>query len=376
MATTLINPNQWEGMVHEASRRGRYLLDELASTIDNWQDLLNTSQFALLDCHRVPLSSTRQLQHVSTMGYSIPLARHGGTFATILSPYPLDHVVKTQAFQNLVLKLALTLADLNEWSETEAERRGEKLRLVEEYGMTPEVIKLLSLCGLQDRRPRVLVAFETAMDTPFQNMEVLRRFVIAKVWRYQYEFPWIAYRPDGILAFLPDTCIDDSMNRVKESMGQWHRTQPKFPIRAYVNFMPDLMQLPETLRETQTLMQFAAHYNLSGVVNQTVDRHYAKVLAEMSPETLDELVRTTLGPLLHPDNLVILQTLQQYLATGQSLAKTGQILYVHPNTVLYRIGHAKKLLGIDLKSTEQLTNIWIALQGYALLSSKNRSISP
>ncbi|MCJ7834623.1 helix-turn-helix domain-containing protein [Cuneatibacter sp. NSJ-177] len=46
-----------------------------------------------------------------------------------------------------------------------------------------------------------------------------------------------------------------------------------------------------------------------------------------------------------------LETIYEYLICGKNLNKTANKLYVHKNTVSYRIGKAKELFGIDLANT-------------------------
>lgn len=369
MTTRIMDPQRWEEMVQEAKGLGQNLLKELTSILQEWHRFLGDSLVVILDRHNVPLPCpSLNVTSAPSVRYRTPLMRNGQVFATILTTRPIELVVDTEIFRTMSLKLALILSDLNEWTETEAERRGEKLHLVMEYGMIPEVTALLALCGLRNNDPRVLLSFEMAMEMPFQHMEVLRRFVIARSWRYLPDFPWMAYQPDGIMILLPGTTVEKQTRRVEEWLRDWNRFWPTFPVRGYVLGMANLMNLPEALQTTQNMMQFAQQYGLSGVLNRSLNGHYVKILGQMTRESLESLVLSTLGPLLIDENHIVLETLREYLATGQSLAKTGRALYVHPNTVLYRIRQAEKLLNVKLKDTEQLTTIWMALQGHTLLS--------
>ena len=366
MSTPVIDPRKWEGIFQTSDKRGRELLDDLANIIEKWRQFLATPYAMLFDSYGVPVIPPSQQIETAQLHYRMPLVRHGLAFATLSTPYRLEEIRNHPQFQSLLLKSALTLMDLTEWSETEAERRGEKIRLLAEYGLTPEVSQLLALCGLHESE-QVMVAFETAMRTPFQRMEVLRRFVISQAWRYHYEFPWLAYLPDGIMLLTPG-----SFHAALKSAERWNTTwlhqEFTFPIRIYVHAVPEVTQLRNALRESRSLMQFSTRFGLTGVINRAVDNHFVKILAEMTPTTLKDMVESTLGPLLKAENQLILETLNEYLANGQSMAKTGRALYVHPNTVLYRIHHAEKLLGVNLKDTEQLTNLWIALRGHMFLN--------
>lgn len=362
MTSSLMSLRDWERILAESGQRGTQLLDDLASTMDEWRTLLGEG-VTLRDAYGVPVMPVDHV--IPDLRYRMPLRRHGMAFATVFAPHPLDDIATQPQFHGLSLKTALTLMELTEWAETEAERRGEKIRWLMERGWSAEVEHLLALCGLVDP-DRVMIAFRTASPTPFQSMEFLRRFVIAHVWRYHRRFPWLAYLPDGIMV-LTSGSYADSLAAAERWHTLWTQQDSGFPIRIYVQAFNRLEQLPEVLRELRSLMQFAQRFGLAGLINPVVDDHFVKVLIEMTPDSLSDMVEHTLGALLLPENHVILQTLREYLAHGQSLAKTAQNLYVHPNTVLYRVHQAEKLLGVNLKDTEQLTNLWIAFRGHLLL---------
>lgn len=370
MTMPLINPSEWEHMVQTAVAYGNELLDELQTLIDQWTDFLNTPNFVLYDRYGIPLCIATSEHQTLGLRYRHPLVLHGEVFATLVSAFDTTSLGESKPFQTLLLKTALTIMELTEWAETEAERRGEKVRLVMEYGLTPEVVQLLSLCGLDDSAGKALMAFETAMPIPFQGMEVLRRYLIAQAWRYRRQFPWLAYLPDGLLILQPWS-REKSRYHVEHWLDQWTR-EATFPIRAYLQMMPNLTAFPEILKETQSLMQFANRFGLDGLINDAVERHMIRFLLQMTPESLEDLINTVLGPLLQDEHQATLATLKEYLACGQSLSKTAHNLYVHPNTVLYRVHHAEKLLGITIKDTEQLTNLWMALEGHTLLENIHR----
>jgi sugar diacid utilization regulator len=356
-------------MVQIAVAHGNELLDELQILMDQWAEFLGTHNFVLYDRYGVAILADAPEQALG-LKYRTPLVLHGEVFATLVSAYDVTPLRESRLFQTLLLATALMITELTEWAETEAERRGEKVRLVMEYGLTPEVRQLLSLCGLDDSEGKTFIAFETAMPLPFQGMEVLRRYLIAQAWRYSRNFPWLAYLPDGLL-ILNSWSWEKSQRHVAHWMDRW-KQEATFPVRAYLQMLPNLRALPEILKETRSVMQFADQFGLDGLINEVVDRHMIRFVLQMTPESLEDFINTVLGPLLSDEHQATLVTLKQYLACGQSLSKTAHNLYVHPNTVLYRVRRAEKLLGITLKDTEQLTNLWIALEGHTLLNNVHK----
>lgn len=368
MTIPMISPNEWTRLMQESASRGEELRLSLDRVIQQWQTYLGTRSIRLVDRYDVPLTDSPA---IGGLLFRNPLIYEKETQATLLSPFALDARRNDREYQNLLLETVLNLMAFMEWAETEAERRGEKIRLVLERGLTPDVRTLLALCGLIDDAPRSLILCATCTPIPFQRMEVLRRFVLARIWRYRQTFPWLAYSPDGML-FLDPMPHEKALALAHSLAQHWEASPRDFSIRLYVHPVDQLNHLPEALREAEALLQFASRFDITGVVNQHVDHHLAKVLANMSPDVLRNFVSSALQPLLVPENEQILLTLKEYLAHGQSLGQTARLLYVHPNTVLYRVHQAEKLLGIRLKNTEQLTNLWMALQAHTLLEALTR----
>jgi len=58
----------------------------------------------------------------------------------------------------------------------------------------------------------------------------------------------------------------------------------------------------------------------------------------------------------------LVDTLVMYLACNQDVSATAMRLFVHPNTVRYRLSRAENLLGEDLRDTPSIVNLYLALQ--------------
>ena len=64
------------------------------------------------------------------------------------------------------------------------------------------------------------------------------------------------------------------------------------------------------------------------------------------------------------------QTLRTFLETGQSIQATAERLFIHKNTVLYRIGKLRELFGIDFKDYRQLAQLYCSF----LIAAEERAI--
>ncbi|RJQ81811.1 PucR family transcriptional regulator [Pseudonocardiaceae bacterium YIM PH 21723] len=75
-------------------------------------------------------------------------------------------------------------------------------------------------------------------------------------------------------------------------------------------------------------------------------------------ETGDRLVRRYLEPV----DGVLVETLRGFLRHGQHIEHTASALFVHPNTIRYRIKRYQELTGVDLSTPDAVLELWWALR--------------
>ena len=89
---------------------------------------------------------------------------------------------------------------------------------------------------------------------------------------------------------------------------------------------------------------------------------------------LKSFVQETLGVLEEYDrrnNGNLMETLQELVNHMGVRTQTAKALYLHRNTLLYRIQRIKSLTGLDLSQSEDLYKVGIALLIRSLLDEKN-----
>lgn len=81
-----------------------------------------------------------------------------------------------------------------------------------------------------------------------------------------------------------------------------------------------------------------------------------------------DIAASALRPLLDYDaghGTELVRTLRGFLAADRSLNATAEALFIHRNTLRYRLRQIVELLGHDIDGTRQLSNLWLALQALA-----------
>jgi len=103
----------------------------------------------------------------------------------------------------------------------------------------------------------------------------------------------------------------------------------------------------------------------SPAVGVSADTH-ERLLASVPTSVLRAFRERLLGPLAEYDarhNAELLPTLRSFLACDGSWSACASRMYVHVNTVRYRIGRIEALTGRDLSALADRVDFFLALRG-------------
>lgn len=110
--------------------------------------------------------------------------------------------------------------------------------------------------------------------------------------------------------------------------------------------------------------------------NNTVVSHfedysvYHLLSSNIKNKDLEDFFTKSLGKLYKNDkqnDTAYLTTLESYFQNNLNLSETAKALFIHRNTLIYRIEKIKEILSSDLKNSEELLQIQLALKIYHLL---------
>ena len=91
---------------------------------------------------------------------------------------------------------------------------------------------------------------------------------------------------------------------------------------------------------------------------------------ERSPELMS-FQDETLGPLLLSDSdRELIHTLEVYFANNGNLSKTAEALFIHRNTLIYRMGRIAAITDLDLDNPENRLALQLALRIYRMIGKK------
>ena len=126
-----------------------------------------------------------------------------------------------------------------------------------------------------------------------------------------------------------------------------------------------LSRISECVREAETGLGIARQWAASAASPEElgpvlIDRIDLAtwLLSHVDARQLEEQIRRTLAPLASRQ---LRETLIAYLAADQNVTRTAAVLFVHPNTVRYRISQIEEALGQPITSAFMLSNVILAL---------------
>ncbi|CAA7603206.1 Homeodomain-like [Acididesulfobacillus acetoxydans] len=85
---------------------------------------------------------------------------------------------------------------------------------------------------------------------------------------------------------------------------------------------------------------------------------FAQLFDSLAPERMEHYPQNVLGDKLSPE---LRETLQTYFRTGLSLTESARLLYIHRNTLIYRLDRITELTGYNPREFKQAITLFLAL---------------
>ncbi len=128
--------------------------------------------------------------------------------------------------------------------------------------------------------------------------------------------------------------------------------------------VPSLKELPTTYQEAVEAILTGYEQNLKGFIKYYKTRDLEELLKTLSRKDLKALYENTLKSLAFPktkEEQELVKTIQVYLDAQCEFSETSRKLFVHRNTVKYRIEKAEELLNCSLRDPADSLRIRVAL---------------
>lgn len=171
----------------------------------------------------------------------------------------------------------------------------------------------------------------------------------------------------------PEDCRLDLMKRIAEQAG---RLYPNCLLHIGMGrTVGSLQEIPRSFQDAQQVMRLCRHSGENDAADFDSIGVYSLLLASVDETSLRTAYYSLFSPLIEYDKnngSALLFTLFSYLENDASLGRTAKELYVHENTLKYRLNKIKAILQMDLKRLEDLCRLKIGFMIGRILGEKIR----
>jgi purine catabolism regulator len=125
-----------------------------------------------------------------------------------------------------------------------------------------------------------------------------------------------------------------------------------------------LLHVPESYREALDALRSGYRSEKRRFVQNCDAKGVAELLRAVAPQKLKEFYQSSLKTLAEStrkDEQDLIETLRVYIEKNGQIAETAKALFIHRNTVIYRIKKCEERLNIDLKNADDIHKIRTAL---------------
>jgi sugar diacid utilization regulator len=151
-------------------------------------------------------------------------------------------------------------------------------------------------------------------------------------------------------------------DRWQDRVGRWRTGQT---ISAGAGNTFDITELYRSFQEAKTALELGRSLNGEGRLSLIRDLGLFRLLYTQSDLELQEFWNETMGALARHDaqqGAGLVATLKTYLDCDGDLSATASRLFVHPNTLRYRLDKIREITGRDVHLTEDRVNLYVALR--------------
>jgi len=151
--------------------------------------------------------------------------------------------------------------------------------------------------------------------------------------------------------------------RIKNTISQ----QMKFKVTIGIGeYHEDIRGISKSFKEATQALDVGTKLEGAGDIYHVDNLGVGKLLAEIKGESQQEFMEKTIYSTKNNKekkiNETLLETLKAFFDNNLSISKTAQVIYVHRNTLLYRLRRVKEITGLDPKKFDDAIQLRMALK--------------
>ncbi|MBD7908599.1 PucR family transcriptional regulator [Sporosarcina gallistercoris] len=170
----------------------------------------------------------------------------------------------------------------------------------------------------------------------------------------------------------------DSIATIKAfAHGLHHSLSEKIKERCMIGIgrqVKGISSLHKSFSEANEMIRLTQQLNEKSDVAHFEDYAVYHLLdSNIKEQALEDFFEKCLGPLLAHDQengTAYIETFEYYFANNANVTETSKAMFIHRNTLIYRIERIQEILGLDIKHSEDVLRIQIALKIFRILDKR------
>lgn len=352
----------------QTSKPAEYYVEQLVSKYDNWIED-SPALFMIKDLNQSTLSIA---------GFSVTVNSYFSHYLLILNPkqvpYPMSEFAVEQAclvlsfmlYKNQKVQESLDflksdfLGQLIEYQQTPHQSRRDWLDLGANYGLikSTQYQVVYAVCSQTTITSTKIKYQQEENDVAFQWLQETLPLRIKHISIFKV-------KNTNHLAILIQSRVQDLDKILSEISVE---LSEKLPIKltfSLGNLYETIEQIASSFIEAKTAYEEILTMTNSPLTHRYHPKGMKSLFEKMTLEDIHYFCETTLKELAYPVEASFIElrkTLQCYLSFQCEISKTAKEMYLHRNTIKYRIDHCAKLLEKNIQDPTNSLNLRLALE--------------
>lgn len=244
------------------------------------------------------------------------------------------------------------------------------------------MVELGRLWGWDLTRPHGLVLLALKDFDPLADRRLMQEAATRVASLCGVSRPMLLVRGGQIVIILPADGVEGK-DAGKKLAGFARRALDRlaglFPGRNFTagigQTYPSPAELFRSFQEAKLAVELGPVRDPEGQVHLFHELGVIRLIHDLQADRLEEFYRDMLDPLLRYDRengTDLIPTLHRYFLCGGQLREAARQMYLHPNTLRYRLKKVEELLKVSLDDLETCLNLFTALKAGALLEHRER----
>ena len=161
--------------------------------------------------------------------------------------------------------------------------------------------------------------------------------------------------------------IIECLHRLQEAVYRHYDKRMSFGIG---NQSQSLLTIADSYKEAVEALETIHFKDQSKLIQFYQPKQFKELLRLLPANDLEDYYSQTLEGLLQydkKDRSILLETLETYLNSNCQISETAKQLFVHRNTVIYRIEKCEELLKRPIHTSEETLRLRVAFQIFSLM---------